>query len=458
MQWRSFFRYPFMPMTLPESYTNLFSWEEQLRCLIGDVYKFIDYFNEEMDNLKDDIDHDVNAEIQKALAEIRQEVDSIRNSAQDVYSQLNMEMMALRRDMANNNTTLRTEMAQLRLNLTNQFDNLTSQVQAQIRQLTQKIDDVKNYLLLQIGASEIRSQQYTDDRVKAERDERVMADKRLQALIDNLQWRLPYIYNPARGMMGSIGQAVCDLYNYLGSGGLKINQIEDDGIPVAYFEDNDITVTYVDTMMGDVIEQSKALTIWSPYSGTKDRIDRVIYDMAKAVNVNNKRIDIFDDNDIKVEDFDDSRYTAWEMGVHKWYDKSRVPSDYVDRVRDNYVLLKAIKNTTDILPSEFVTKSYPYYLVEVLFKDTNVTKVFRVKSNARVVFDDYQLVSDLGVRDLPIHFYRYAEIRVISNQAQWTFEDGYVQTGSTTPTATANIIISRIWGIESVTDILDKED
>ncbi len=458
MQWRTFFRYPFMPMTLPESYTNLFSWEEQLRCLIGDVYKFIDYFNEEMDNLKDDIDLSVNAEIQNALAEIRQEVDSIRNSAQDVYNRLNSEMTALRRDMANNNITLRTEMSQLRLNLTNQFEDLDNRVNTQIRQVYQKIEDLKSYLLLQIGNSEIRSQQYTDDRVADERNERVMADKRLQVLIDNLQWRLPYIYNPARGMMGSIGQAVCDLYNYLGSGGLKINQIEDDVIPVNYFEDNDITVTYVDTMMGDVIEQSKALTIWSPYSGTKDRIDKVIYDMTKAVNVNNKRIDIFADNDIKVEDFDDSHYTAWEMGVHKWYNSSAVPTDYADRVRDNYVLLKAIKNTTDILPSEFVTKSYPYYLVEVLFKDTKVTKVFRVKSNARVVFDDYQLVSDLGVRDLPIHFYRYAEIHNIRNLAQWTFEDGYVQPGSTTPTATASIIISRIWGIESVTDILDKED
>ena len=135
MQWRTFFRYPFMPMTLPESYTNLFSWEEQLRCLIGDVYKFIDYFNEEMDNLKDDIDLSVNAEIQNALAEIRQEVDSIRNSAQDVYNRLNSEMTALRRDMANNNITLRTEMSQLRLNLTNQFEDLDNRVNTQIRQV-----------------------------------------------------------------------------------------------------------------------------------------------------------------------------------------------------------------------------------------------------------------------------------------------------------------------------------
>lgn len=454
--WRYFFRAPFVPMTLPESYTNLFTWEEQLRRLIKDVYDFVDFFNDELGKLDSDVDFKINQAVNSSKAGLQSQINEIKNHADQIYNQLNAEMTALRRDVSNTATTLRAEMANLRNSLLLLFDDLDTSVDSRIRQVYQKIEDTKNSLLVDISNALLEAKRYTDLKVDQEKLERELEDARLERLIANLQFKLPNIYNPSKGLLGSIGQAVCDLYNYLAFGGLKIKHTIDDDISVDYFEDNPISVEYIDTKMGYDLDTSKALSMWSPYSGKKDRLDNIIYEMARQINVNNKKIDIFADNDISVDDMDGSDYNAWEMGTRHWVDNS-APKGYEDINRLDYTLVFEDKVTSQ-QAFELVVKSYDYYMIEVLFYSTGATtKTYMVKNNTRFDLSDYQLVNDTSIRDLALQCYRYGEVQKYNSQTQFRFEGGYRVVGST-HVQVDDVVIARIWGVNKYNDTTTKED
>lgn len=460
--WYNFFKTPFVPMTLPESYVNLFTWEEQLRALIKDVYDFVDYVNDNFDDLDMDVDQKIDYAVNNAKNELQTEIAEIRNIVSGIEYNVNTTVNNLRRDVAQTISTIRAEMDSLDNELKTLMRLLESRINDKFTLVYQKIEDTKTYLLGRISSMEITLQRYTDNAVAIERGDRIVADRELFYMINNLQHNLPNIYNPSTGLMGSVGQSICDLYNHVANNGLRVNQIEDNDIPVIYFEDNSISVDFIDLKMGDMIDKEDALRVWSPYTGNRDKIDKVIYDMDKQIAVNNKKVAIFEDNDIKVEDFDNSPFDAYKMGVTHWYNNNP-PIELTDLERKSYKLLYTYSDSEQE-SFDLLVPAYDEYILQVYYTEGSVNNVgsyryYTVKPNTRcsLAFTDYQ--KDISSYDTKVTYIK--DVLLFNRDSQhkmFRFDTGYISYNDGAQQLFKKIIVTNIYGVDNYTDTLDKED
>ena len=456
--WTNFFRYPYIPITLPESYTNLFTWEEQVRALIDDVYRFVDYVNGEFDKLELDVDNKIQAEVGKAMYSLQKQIDDIKDRADEVYNSLNNEINALRRDVAGTIQLINTSMSQLRDSLERQMMDLDTSVDRRLQVLRDDMELQKGYLLVQIANAELSAKRYADSIVASERTDRIKADNDLFRLINNLQFKLPEIYNPATGHMDKVGQTICDLYNYLGKDGLRIDQIESMDIPVSYFNDNNIKVEYIDLRMGWDIDLKERNMMVSPFTGNKERYSKVIYDIVKYLNINNKKVDIFANNDITVDTVDGSDYDVYKMGVTQWVDSKTKPSERYNDIKNDHYKLLWVYNTPTQGEMEIPVPYYPYYTFEVVFVNIGQpTQIYTVKANTKFDLSLSTLQHDIGDRDALITLYRPVEIRKLNDLCSIRLGDSYLHYNGST-NKNNQIVVTKIWGVDRYDDITQKED
>ena len=214
---------------------------------------------------------------------------------QQMKDEVNEEIVKLRRDVADAIADFQT-----------QFNQLKASVEAEITQLRILINQeiVRLNETLEVNNQYIR--QYVEDRL-----DQFIND------FPNMINLVP-VYNPVRGTMTSLQQAINDLYDVARVYGLTAEQYDSLGLTAQEYDNYELTAMEYDQF--GYIKLGYPDENWymiSPFTGQYTKVKNVVMDLAHfhMVGLTAKE---YDDLELEAEEYDDKQITAFDFD---WFGK-----------------------------------------------------------------------------------------------------------------------------------------
>ena len=214
---------------------------------------------------------------------------------QQMKDEVNEEIIKLRRDVADAIADFQT-----------QFNQLKASVEAEITQLRILINQeiVRLNETLEVNNQYIR--QYVEDRL-----DQFIND------FPNMINLVP-VYNPVRGSMTSLQQAINDLYDVARVYGLTAEQYDSLGLTAQEYDNYELTAMEYDQF--GYIKLGYPDENWymiSPFTGQYTKVKNVVMDLAHfhMVGLTAKE---YDDLELEAEEYDDKQITAFDFD---WFGK-----------------------------------------------------------------------------------------------------------------------------------------
>ena len=206
----------------------------RLRAVENEIYTFEQQITDAIDRLEQQITSDV----EMALVQIRTDVDTaIRQMQQEVTRQL-------------------AEFVQ-------QFQQLKSEVQAEINNLLGIINRAIDQLNNTLEANNQFVFDYVENRLEEFKD--LIPD------YENI-----YVYNPYRGVITHLQDAINDLYSVACIWGLTAAQYDSLGLTADEYDNMDLTAIAYDTLGFKFLYKDPDLYMFSPFTGQMEPLKSVI--------------------------------------------------------------------------------------------------------------------------------------------------------------------------------------
>lgn len=206
----------------------------RLETVENEIYTFEQQIRDEFARLEQQI----TADVELALAEIRTEVtDAIRQMQQEVTQQL--------------------------ADFVVQFQQLKSEVQAEINRLLAIVNRAIADLQNQLQANNEFVFAYVEDRLEE-----------FKALIPD--YENIYVYNPYRGEVTHLQQAINDLYSVACIWGLTAAQYDSLGLTADEYDNMDLSAIEYDTLGFKLLYKDPDLYMFSPFTGRMESLKSVI--------------------------------------------------------------------------------------------------------------------------------------------------------------------------------------
>ena len=206
----------------------------RLQAVENEIYTFEQQIREEFARLEQQITSDV----EMALVQIRTDVDiAIRQMQQEVTRQL--------------------------ADFVTEFQQLKSEVQAEINRLLGIVNRAIADLQNQLAANNEFVFEYVENRLEE-----------FKALIPD--YENIYVYNPYRGEVTHLQQAINDLYSVAAVWGLTAAQYDSLGLTADEYDNMDLSAIEYDTLGFKLLYKDPDLYMFSPFTGQMESLKSVI--------------------------------------------------------------------------------------------------------------------------------------------------------------------------------------
>ena len=242
----------------------------RLEAVENEIYTFEQQINDAFARLEQQITSDV----EMALTQIRTDVDNaIRQMQQDVTQQL--------------------------ADFIVQFQQLKSQVQAEINNLLGIVNRAIEQLQNTLAANNEFVFEYVENRLEE-----------FKALIPD--YENIYVYNPYRGEVTHLQQAINDLYSVAAIWGLTAAQYDSLGLTADAYDNMELSAIEYDTLGFKLLYKDPDLYMFSPFTGQLESLKSVILSLVGLHRDDALTAQEYDDLELDADAYDAYEVTAFD--------------------------------------------------------------------------------------------------------------------------------------------------
>lgn len=278
---------PIAPLAMPGIYSDTLSYEDNL----AQIMKKINELVEQVNNLSNGVNNYTDEQIKKLKAELEKEI-----------SALEIKLLAFVSDFEK-------EISRLEKETDNKVQALHDYIDSEILKTNEKIKELKTYIDTQIFNAEKRQIKYTDNKVGAESIQREAQDEFLNNKIENVVKEFPKVYNAVLGVKSNVQDTFNSFYEYLRELGVLSISYDKMEMTAEQYDKMELEAHVFDVYSGFIFSESLS-KIFSPFTGKKENMPKVLYELIERARWNADTAKYFDEKTNTVQNMDASNYTA----------------------------------------------------------------------------------------------------------------------------------------------------
>lgn len=280
---------PIAPLTIPGIYSNTLSYEDNL----AQIMKKINELVEQVNNLSNGVNNYTDEQIKKLKAELEKEI-----------SELEIKLLSFVSDFEK-------EISRVEKETDGKVQVLHDYIDTEILKTNEKIKELKTYIDTQIFNTEKRQIKYTDNKVRVESIQREAQDEFLSNKIENVVKEFPKVYNAVLGVKSNVQETFNSFYEYLRELGVLSISYDKMEMTAEQYDKMELEAHVFDVYSGFIFSESLN-KIFSPFTGKKENMPKVLYELIERVRWNADTSKYFDEKTSTVQNMDASNYTAKE--------------------------------------------------------------------------------------------------------------------------------------------------
>lgn len=280
---------PIAPLTIPGIYSDTLSYEDNL----AQIMKKINELVEQVNNLSNGVNNYTDEQIKKLKAELEKEI-----------SELEIKLLSFVSDFEK-------EISRVEKETDGKVQVLHDYIDTEILKTNEKIKELKTYIDTQIFNAEKRQIKYTDNKVGVESIQREAQDEFLSNKIENVVKEFPKVYNAVLGVKSNVQDTFNSFYEYLRELGVLSISYDKMEMTAEQYDKMELEAHVFDVYSGFIFSESLS-KIFSPFTGKKENISKVLYELIERARWNADTSKYFDEKTNTVQNMDTSNYTAKE--------------------------------------------------------------------------------------------------------------------------------------------------
>lgn len=280
---------PIAPLTIPGVYSDTLSYEDNL----AQIMKKINELVEQVNNLSNSVNNYTDEQIKKLKAELEKEI-----------SELEIKLLSFVSDFEK-------EISRVEKETDGKVQVLHDYIDTEILKTNEKIKELKTYIDTQIFNAEKRQIKYTDNKVGVESIQREAQDEFLSNKIENVVKEFPKVYNAVLGVKSNVQETFNSFYEYLRELGVLSISYDKMEMTAEQYDKMELEAHVFDVYSGFIFSESLS-KIFSPFTGKKENMPKVLYELIERARWNADTSKYFDEKTNTVQNMDDSKYTAKE--------------------------------------------------------------------------------------------------------------------------------------------------
>lgn len=280
---------PIAPLTIPGIYSDTLSYEDNL----AQIMKKINELVEQVNNLSNGVNNYTDEQIKKLKAELEKEI-----------SELEIKLLSFISDFEK-------EISRVEKETDGKVQVLHDYIDTEILKTNEKIKELKTYIDTQIFNAEKRQIKYTDNKVGVESIQREAQDEFLSNKIENVVKEFPKVYNAVLGVKSNVQDTFNSFYEYLRELGVLSISYDKMEMTAEQYDKMELEAHVFDVYSGFIFSESLS-KIFSPFTGKKENMSKVLYELIERARWNADTSKYFDEKTNTVQNMDASNYTAKE--------------------------------------------------------------------------------------------------------------------------------------------------
>lgn len=280
---------PIAPLTIPGIYSDTLSYEDNL----AQIMKKINELVEQVNNLSNGVNNYTDEQIKKLKAELEKEI-----------SELEIKLLSFVSDFEK-------EISRVEKETDGKVQVLHDYIDTEILKTNEKIKELKTYIDTQIFNAEKRQIKYTDNKVGVESIQREAQDEFLSNKIENVVKEFPKVYNAVLGVKSNVQDTFNSFYAYLRELGVLSISYDKMEMTAEQYDKMELEAHVFDVYSGFIFSESLS-KIFSPFTGKKENMSKVLYELIERARWNADTSKYFDEKTNTVQNMDSSNYTAKE--------------------------------------------------------------------------------------------------------------------------------------------------
>lgn len=278
---------PIAPLTIPGIYSDTLSYEDNL----AQIMKKINELVEQVNNLSNGVNNYTDEQIKKLKTELEKEISALETKLLSFVSDFEKEISRIEKETDN------------------KVQALHDYIDSEILKTNEKIKELKTYIDVQIFNAEKRQMKYTDNKVGVESVKREAQDEFLNKKIENVVKEFPKVYNAVLGVKSDIQDTFNSFYEYLRELGVLSISYDKMELTAEQYDKMEIEAHVFDVYSGFIFSESLS-KIFSPFTGKKENMSKVLYELIERIRWNADTSKYFDEKTNSVKEMDKSNYTA----------------------------------------------------------------------------------------------------------------------------------------------------
>lgn len=278
---------PIAPLTIPGIYSDTLSYEDNL----AQIMKKINELVEQVNNLSNGVNNYTDEQIKKLRLDIEKEISTLEKE----ISTLEKKLLAFVSDFEKETDK--------------KVQDLYAYIDSEILKTNNKIKELKNYIDTQIFNAEKRQIKYTDNKVGVESIKREAQDEFLNNKIENVVKDFPKVYNAVLGVKSNVQDTFNSFYEYLRELGVLSISYDKMEMTAEQYDKMELEAHVFDVYSGFIFSESLS-KIFSPFTGKKENMPKVLYELIERARWNADTSKYFDEKTNTVQNMDGSNYTA----------------------------------------------------------------------------------------------------------------------------------------------------
>lgn len=280
---------PIAPLTIPGIYSDTLSYEDNLAQIMKKINELVGQVN----NLSNVVNNYTDEQIKKLKAELEKEI-----------SELEIKLLSFVSDFEK-------EISRVEKETDGKVQVLHDYIDTEILKTNEKIKELKTYIDTQIFNAEKRQIKYTDNKVGVESIQREAQDEFLSNKIENVVKEFPKVYNAVLGVKSNVQDTFNSFYEYLRELGVLSISYDKMEMTAEQYDKMELEAHVFDVYSGFIFSESLS-KIFSPFTGKKENMSKVLYELIERARWNADTSKYFDEKTNTVQNMDTSNYTAKE--------------------------------------------------------------------------------------------------------------------------------------------------
>lgn len=278
---------PIAPLTIPGVYSDTLSYEDNLAQIMQKINELIIKVN----SLTDDTNKYTDEQILILKNQLEKEISTLKSEFESYKKEIIKEISELEKSTQS------------------ELTNIRNYIDVQIVKIEGKLADLKLYIDTLIFEAEQRQEKYTDSKVDIESIKREIADNGLQKKIDEIIRTYPKVYNAVLGIQTDVQTAFNSFYKYLRELGILSIQYDNLQLTAEDYDNLKLQAHEFDVYSGYIFAVDTE-SIRSPFTGKKEEVSKVLYDLIQKIRWNADTASYFDVYSNTAKLMDESGYTA----------------------------------------------------------------------------------------------------------------------------------------------------